>query len=111
MAAPLMSRASTAAAGSTSESPPVSGSFLPLGIVLSMTPSLGEVVPPPAMVVPAVRFFAVVAPEVVVVAGVVVAPDVVVPAVVVAPEVVAPEEEVVLVPVFSPCNLLRHTRT
>src|SRR5215203_1137262 len=101
MAAPLMSRASTAAAGSTSESPPVSGSFLPLGIVLSMTPSLGEVVPPPAVVVPAVRFFAVVAPEVVVVAGVVVAPD-----------VVAPEEEVVLiVPVFSPCNLLRHTRT
>src|SRR5215212_3539647 len=42
------------ASGTTSEMPPVSGSFLPLGIVLPMTPSLGDVVLSPAVVSPVV---------------------------------------------------------
>src|SRR5215218_5219111 len=87
MAVPLMSNAKTTAAGTSSDSPPVSGSFLSSGIVSSMTPSLGEVVVPAvvgqgleAVVSP------VVVPEVVVV--VVVSPVVVVPVVVVPSPVV-----------------------
>src|SRR5215203_4029282 len=96
MAAPLMSNASTAAAGRSKESPPVSGSFLSSGIVLSMTPSLGEVVvPSAAVVVPVVS--PVVVPVVVPVEVPVVGPVVVVPVVV----VVVPVVVVVVVVVVS----------
>src|SRR5215203_4592511 len=102
MAAPLMSNASTAAAGSSSESPPVSGSFLSSGIVSSMTPSLGEVVVPTvvgqgleAVVSP------VVVPVVVVVVPVVV-PVVVVPSPVVVPVVVPVEVGQLVVAVVVP---------
>src|SRR5215218_4853543 len=97
MAAPLMSRASTAAAGSTSESPPVSGSFFLSGIVLSMTPSLGEVVVP-SVVVPSVVVPSVVVAEVLVPLVSPVVVPVVVPVVPVVP-VVVPVGVPVVVPV------------
>src|SRR5215203_7524388 len=92
------------ASGTTSEMPPVSGSFLPLGIVLPMTPSLGDVVLSPAVVSPVVvgqGLEAVLSPVVVSPAVVVAAMVVVSPAVVVS-SVVAP----VVVPVAAPLVVL-----
>ena len=74
----------TRASGTTSEMPPVLGSILPSGIVLPMTPSLGEVV------VPAVVGHSLVPVVVPVVVPVGVVAVVVSPAVVVASEVVVP---------------------
>ena len=65
MAAPLMSNASTATAGTSMERPPpVLGSSLPAGIVSRITLSLGEVVSP-FVGAPVVVFAPVVAPVVV----------------------------------------------
>src|SRR5215210_5880481 len=123
MAAPLMSNASTAAAGSSKESPPVSGRILSLGIVSSITPSAvvpSAVVPSvvvPSVVVPSVVVPSVVVPSVVVPSVVVpsvVVPSVVVPSVVV-PSVVVPSVVVpsVVVPsvVVPSSNVVRQRRT
>src|SRR5215203_1985949 len=87
MAAPLNSNATSARAG-TSRGPPVSGSFLPSGIVSSITPSLADVVSPAVVVGQ---------PVVDVVVPAVVSPAVVVPVVVV-PVVVAEVVPVVVSP-------------
>ena len=123
-----MSKASTAAAGTSKESPPVSGRTLSLGIVSSMTPSGGScrsvvvprsrargraVVVVPSVVVPQ-RVPSVVVPSVVVPS--VVVPSVVVPSwscrvvgrshrgrlPVVVPVVVVPAVVAVVVPVVAP---------
>src|SRR5215211_856587 len=95
MAAPLMSNASRAAAGTSPVGPPVLGSCWPWGIVSRMTPSLREVLSPPVVAAP-----------VVVLASPVLAP--VVSSLVVVPvrapvvPVVVPVVPVVLVPVVVP---------
>jgi len=101
MAAPLMSNASTAAAGTSPEGPPVFGSSsLFCGIVLRITSSLGEDVLSPLVCDPVV-LAPLVAP---VVSPVVVPPDasvvpVVVPVVPVVPVVLVPVVVPLLVPV------------
>src|SRR5215212_5898944 len=87
------------AAGIKSEMPPVSGSILPLGIVLFMRPSLGDVVLSPAVVGQGLE--AVISAVVAVVVLPVVVPVVVpavVPVVVVVPIVVVVPEVVPVVP-------------
>src|SRR5215204_2686649 len=97
MAAPLMNNASTAAAGTRKERPPVLGSCWPSGIVSRITSSLREVLSPevadPAVLAPEVS--PVLAP---VVSPVLVVPVVVVPVVSVVPVVlVVPVVPVVVV--------------
>ncbi len=95
MAAPLMSNASSAIAGTSPEGPPVLGSSWPPGIVSRITPSLREVLSPPEVADPVVP-----SPVVLPVVLSVEAP--VVP-------VVVPVVPVVLVPVVVPVVLVRVT--
>src|SRR5215212_7249583 len=94
-----MSNASKTA-GTSKGGPPVSGSFLPSGMVSSMTPSWREVVVP-----------SVVVPAVVVVPPVVVVPVVVVPVVVVPVVPVVVPVVVVVVVVVVPSSKIRQNVT